>query len=266
MLIIDLVSLALTLGSSVATIVLIVVIGVQEVYGHIKVVKRLLIEYLAAFIGIDMILSVRRVLQFNEATTIISLKLIYSLMLFSAVAIGYIATIIYRKPKSSAWKDIHADIFRSKIFLPFALFFSLILGIAILIWVAPLSVELGCLPSSTGRYVPIYDSLYAVAFHLAFIAFLLYPTPTLLLASYVTENAVISRYLRMFAISIIGLATSNYLQRFLLTSCSAATSDLIQIPCLIILTYVFRRMTALQRFYYVDTQEYIKDLTIGAKI
>lgn len=98
----DLVAPLISISSTVIAVVLIVVLGVQEVYGHIKVVRSLLIEYLIAFIGIDLILSVRRTLPLNEATTIIAFRLVYSLMLFSTAVMGYVATIIYRKPKSPA--------------------------------------------------------------------------------------------------------------------------------------------------------------------
>lgn len=106
--------------------------------------------------------------------------------------------------------------------------------------------------------IPIYDLLHLLAFHIAFIVFLAYPTPVLLLASYAAENAVVSRYLKMFAICIIGLATSNYLQRFFLTICSAEAADLIQIVCLTILVYIFSRITSIQRFGYVDLREFIE--------
>lgn len=260
MLVTDLFSLSLTMVSMFAAVVLIVALCAQEVYGHIKAARILLIGYFTAFIGVDLILALRLSLPFNGAMTVIALKFMYSFMLFAMAIIGYFATIIYVKPASSEWRAINTEIFRSKIYLPFTLFLAIIVGVLILVWFVPLSVELGYFPSSIGRYVPVYSPLHIMAFHLVLIIFIAYPFPIFLLASYATENAVVSRYLRMFAVSIVGLAISNYLQRFFLTSCSAAAADVIQIPCLIAQAYVFRKITSLQRFYYVDLKEYVKHL------
>jgi len=254
--IIHLATLLLSLVSIAVTAVLIGVLSLQEAYAHIKAVKRLLIDALIAFIGMDMVLLVRRVSLLDEAATIIAIKVIYSLTLFAAATVGSAATVIYRKPKSYTLKDIYADAVK---FFPFASFLTILLIFFISDWIVPLSVELRSCPTSyTDLYVPIFESQHLIIFSVSFIAFLVYPTAVFLLASYAVENVAVSRDLRMFAIGVIGVAVSSYLEAFFLVRCFAEAVDIIRIPCFITLTYVFRRTTALQSFRDVELREYIE--------
>lgn len=187
----DFVALLISLISVVVTGVLVGVLGLQQVFGYIKAVKRLFIEALAAFIVIDMIF------------------LMYSLTLFTAATIGSAATIIYRRPKSSIWRDIYGDAFR---FLPFVSYTSILFILFILGWTHPLNAALrSCPTSQVDVYVPILDSQHIAALSIGFVAFLIYPTSIFLLASYAVKNVSLSRDLRMFAASVIGIAVSNYL-------------------------------------------------------
>ena len=256
--IVDFAALLISLVSVVVTGVLVGVLGLQQVFGYIKAVKRLFMEALVAFIVIDVIFLVRRFSPLDEATTIIALRLMYSLTLFTAATMGSAATIIYRRPKSSIWRDIYGDAFR---FLPFVSYTSILFILFILGWALPLNVALrSCPTSQVDVYVPILESQHIAALSISFVAFLIYPTSIFLLASYAVKNVSLSRDLRMFAAGVIGIALSNYLQVFFLIGCFAEAVDLIRIPCFITLTYVFRRATALQSFRDVEIREYIQML------
>ena len=261
-----LVALLLSAVSIAVVAILIAVLAVQQVYAHIKEVKRLFIAALIAFIGIDMILLVRRLSPLDAIETITALRLMYSLTLYSAAAIGFAATIIYMKPKSSTWKDIYSEILR-RMPLPFASFTFILLVFFILGWIVPFNVELRSCPTSyTDLYIPILETPHILAFHIGFIAFLSYPVVVFLLASYAAENRAVSRDLRVFASSVIGLGLSNHLQAFFLVRCFAETVDIIRIPCFIVLTYVFRRITSLQIFQDLELREYIEYLKRRLKL
>lgn len=245
---------------SIAVIgVLIGVLTIQQVHGHIKAVKTLLIETFAAFILIDTILLVRRVALPDAMATIVFDKLIYTISLFALALIGHVATIIYIKPKSSTWTGIYKEIARGgKIFVSFLLFISIIISFIILIWFAPIRAELAeCYPH---LYVPSREIQTTMAPNVTLIIFLLYPVTLFLLAGYAAENKTVSRDLRIFAICIIGLGLSNYLQAFFVSICLAEVLEIVQIPCFIAITYVFRRITALQSFQEVELREYMARL------
>ena len=89
---------------------LIGVLAIQEVYGHIRAVKRLFIETFSAFNGINLILLVRRIYPPNPMVAIISDRLIYSLVLFALAALGCAATIVYKKPKATTLRGTYAEI------------------------------------------------------------------------------------------------------------------------------------------------------------
>jgi hypothetical protein len=258
-------TLLLSLVSIVVTGILIGVLGVQQVYGHIKAVKGCFIAGLIALIGTDIILLVRRVSPLDEASSIIAFRLMYSLALCSAAAMGTAATIIYRRPKSSTWKGVYADILRGMP-LPFVSFMSILLVLFIFGWTVPLNVQLrSCATSYTELYVPILQIQHVISFYISFVAFLAYPAAVFLLASSTAENAAVTRDLEIFAICVIGLALSNYLQPFFLVGCFGEVVDIIRIPCFIVLTYVFRRITALQSFREVELREYMEHLIRGRK-
>jgi len=265
--ILHLVALLLSLVSIAVTGVLIGVLGLQQVYAHIKVVKRLFMEALFAFIGLDAILLVRRFSPLDEATTIITLRLMYSLALYAAAAMGSAATIIYKRPKSFTWRDIYAETVK-KAFIPFICYMSILLILFILGWAVPFSVELRRSQTSyPDIYIPVLQTQHLLALSIAFIAFLTYPTAVFLLASYaVRGDASVSRDLRLSAISVGGIAVSCYLQVFFLIVGFAEAVDIIRISCFIILIYVFKRTAALQSFRDVELRQYIEHLRRGDKL
>jgi len=261
---IGLITLLLSLISIAVIGVLIGVLAVQQVSGHIRAVKRLFIEALSVAILIDILLLVRRVSPPDAMATILADKLGHTLSLFAAVVLGYAATIIYKKPKSSNWKDIYSEIVSGrKIFLPFILFISVIGSLIFLGWITPMSVERVSSWPYPYTYVTVREAAHLIAYNIGFIAFLLYPVTVFLLASYAAENKVASHDLRIFAICVLLLGVSNYLQAFLYAENFAEAADIIQIPCFIAMTYIFRRITALQNFHPVELGEYIERLRRG---
>lgn len=256
--IIYLAAFLLSLVSIVVTGILIGVLGVQQVYGYIKAVKGCFIVAIVALIGTDIILLARRLSPLDDASSIIAFRLMYSLALCSAAAMGTAATIIYGKPKSSTWKGIYADILRG-MSLPFVSFMSILLVLFIFGWTVPLNVQLrSCATSYAELYIPILQIQHVISFYISFIAFLAYPAAVFLLASSTAENAAVTRDLEIFAICVIGLALSNYVQPFFLVGCFGEVVDIIRIPCFIVLTCIFRRITALQSFREVELREYIE--------
>lgn len=254
------VSLILSVVSIAVIGVLIGVLAIQQVSGHIKVVKRRLIEAFIAAMLIYITLLIRRVSPLDAMTTILFDKLGHTLSLYAAVVIGYAATVIYVRPKSSNWKDIYKEIVSGrKIFFPFILFISIIGSLIFLSWITPMRVELvSSWPSPL--HVTVREVPHLIAYNIGFFAFLLYPVVVFLLASYAAENKTVSRDLRAFAICVLLLGASNYLQAFLVTANFAEAAGIIQIPCFIVITYVFRRITVLQNFYHVELKEYMARL------
>lgn len=239
---------------------LIWVLAIQRVHGYIKIVKYLFIEVFASFILIDSILLIRRVLLPDMTAFIISDKLIYTITFFALAAIGQAATIIYVKPRSSSCKDIYTAITRGgKILIPFLLFISIIIISTILIWIFPIRMELS--DFYPYLYVPVHEIQQMMISSILFLIFLLYPVALLLMASYATKDRAFSHELRIFAICIIGLGVSNYLQPFFVTI--AEILGVIQIPCFIAITYVLRRITTLQNLQDVELREYIARLKLN---
>jgi hypothetical protein len=251
-------SFALNMASMIVKGTLIGLIGIQQVFAHIKTVKRLFLAGLIAFITIDMLLFLRRFLPFDEASTLLVLRTMFSLSLFAAATIGTAATVLYKKPRSASLRELYADTVK-RMFLPFFAYMTILLILFIVGWTLPISLELkGSLISENEIYVPILEPPHLISLSFLFAPFVVYPTAIFWLASRKMENVRISHDLKMFSCSMVGLAVSILLQPIFLSRCLAETIDIIRMPCLIVLTFIFRKITTLQDFYYEELRQIVE--------
>ena len=148
-----------------------------------------------------------------------------------------------------------------KIALPFIAYMTVFSIALILAWTLPIELELkGGAFSERELYRPILEPSHLIVNSIVFAAFLAYPTRVFLLASNVAENREVSESLKIFVICIASLAVYTFLQPFFLSRWFAEAGDIIRIPCLIIMTYTFRKISTLQSFYDVELREHIESL------
>ena len=250
----------ISLTTVVIEVLLIGVLMAQRVYAHIRAVKRLLVEALVAFLGVELLLMARRFLPLDATVTALVVRGVFSLSLYSVAALGTAATILYRRPRSTSWREMYLDLVRSA-FLPFLLFIAAIFVLLALNWTLPLALRHGgCPASAAGIYMPILEPVHIVMVFAAFLLFLIYPTLIFVIASNSAQDEQVSRGLGIFAACMVGLALTILLQPLFLSRCFPEAVEIIRIPCLIALTWVFRRNTAIQSFYDVELREYLEDL------
>lgn len=257
---IQLMALIIIFTSVVVAGVLIGVLSIQQVYAHNVVVKRLFIECFIAFLGADLLLFVRRFIVLDRVSASLVVRGILSLGYFALITVGCAATILYINPVSGSWREMLSEIMR-KMGLPFITYMMVLVITLILAWTLPIELELkGGVFSEIGLYRPILEPPRLIVNSIVFAAFLAYPTRVFLLASNAAENSEVSESLKIFATCMVGLAVYTFLQPFFLSRWFAEAGDIIRIPCLIIMTYLFRKITTLQSFYDVDLREYIESL------
>jgi len=248
------------LTSIVVTSLLIGILSTQKVYAHQKAVKRLLMEFIIAILGFDLVIFLRSSIPLNEATTVLAARCMFSLWLYAIAAIGVAATILYVRPRSTSWKDMYRDILK-KGFLPFVSYMTMIFIIFVVTWIRPISMDLRACPlSGVNMYVPVVDTPHLIMLSISFIAFTIYPTSFFLLASKAANDEEVSGNLKMFAICMVGIAISMLLQPYFLHTLYSAGVNIIRIPCFLLLTYIFRKNTVLQNFYNVELREYLEEL------
>ncbi|MFQ6086664.1 MAG: hypothetical protein ACE5OV_01455, partial [Candidatus Bathyarchaeia archaeon] len=109
----------------------------QRVYHYNIQIRVLLSDTLLAFAAIIAINFFAVLFEFDYFLTPVLMKIALSLMLYSAVHLGTIATIFYVKPKRSHMKGILKEVVWKKPFSPFLLYLFFLTLVIFYIWLVP---------------------------------------------------------------------------------------------------------------------------------
>lgn len=245
--------------------ILVGVIIAQKAYSHLRAVKSLFIGALIAFMGLDIIIFARKFFFLSEALTVIAVRATFSLILFAAAVMGLAMTIMYCKPHSTAWKDIFIDVMRA-MFYPFMLYMIFIIVVFVLNWALPISLELRSCPFFKFEiYMPVLQAREWAIIISTFVVFLLYPVAMFFLMSRAAVDEEVSQYLEMFTICLIGLAVSALLQPLFFYKCFPEAVDIVRIPSLVVMVYIFKQLTVLESLSEIELEDYLEDLKRRAR-
>lgn len=244
--------------------ILVGVIITQKAYSHLRAVKSLFIGALISMMCLDIIIFARKFFSFSVALSVIAVRVTFSLILFAAAVMGLAMTILYCKPHSTEWKDIYIDVMRAT-FYPFMLYMIFIIVVFVLTWALPISFELISCPFKFEIYMPVLQAREWAIIFSTFVVFLVYPVAMFFFMSRAAVDEEVSQYLEMFTICLIGLAISTLLQPLFFYKCFPEAVDIIRIPILVVMVYIFKQLTVLESLSEIELKDYLEDLKRRAR-
>jgi len=237
-------------------------LSLQRVYHYNIQIKVLLSDTLLAFAAIIAINFFAVLVEFDYFLVSILMKIALSLMLYSAVHLGTIATIFYVKPKSSHMKNILKQIIWERPFLPFILYLIFLTLVIFYIWLVPTKVKI--VPDVIlGKLmvVPALEQIEVVFLSLSFVAFWAYSCIFFLLASEGYKNKEMGAKMRNFAYCSLSLFLPVFIFNVLYWHIGVSASGVIflfWIPSFAKIIEVFGETSSLEDLFKEDVKEYIQ--------
>lgn len=234
----------------------------QRVHHYNIQIKVLLSDTLIAFAAIIAINFFAALFEFDYLLASILMKIALSLMLYSAVHLGTIATIFYVKPKRPHMKGILKEVLWEKPFSPFIIYL-LFLSLAIFyVWLIPNRVKI--VPDIIlGKLtvVPAFEQVEVIFLSLCFVAFWAYSCTFFLLASEGYKDKRMGNKMKNFAYCSLSLFLPVFIFNVLYWHIGISASGVIflfWIPSFAKIIEVFSKANSLEDLFKEDTKEYVQ--------